>query len=43
MRIAAATPLRTHTTVYPIEDANRALADLREGQLAGAAVLRIRS
>lgn len=39
MRIAAQVPLRVHTTRYALADANRALADLREGRLAGAAVL----
>ncbi|WP_427306880.1 zinc-dependent alcohol dehydrogenase family protein [Cupriavidus sp. H39] len=43
MDIAARTTLVTHTTVYPLEQANEALADLREGRLAGAAVLRILS
>jgi len=42
MTLAASIPLRTHTTAYPLEQANRALADLREGRLSGAAVLRIR-
>ncbi|QOT78078.1 zinc-dependent alcohol dehydrogenase family protein [Cupriavidus basilensis] len=41
LRIARATPLRTTTTAYPLEQANAALADLRAGRLAGAAVLRI--
>lgn len=34
-----ATAIRTHTTAYPLENANQALADLREGRLQGAAVL----
>lgn len=42
MDIAARTPLHTHTTAYPLEQANQALAALREGRLAGAAVLNIR-
>lgn len=37
--IAARVPIRTHTTTYALEDANRALTDLREGRLSGAAVL----
>lgn len=41
MQFAASTRLRTRTTAYPLEDANAALNDLREGRLAGAAVLRI--
>ncbi|MFS8979977.1 zinc-dependent alcohol dehydrogenase family protein [Cupriavidus necator] len=39
MEIAAHTPLETQTTAYSLEQANVALADLREGRLAGAAVL----
>lgn len=31
--------IRTHTTQYPLEEANQALRDLREGKLQGAAVL----
>lgn len=31
--------LNVTTTLYPLEDANRALADLREGRVQGAAVL----
>lgn len=41
MEIAARTPLKIHTTAYPLEQANVALADMREGRLAGAAVLTI--
>ena len=37
--LAARIRIRTHTTPYRLEDANRALADLREGRLSGAAVL----
>ncbi len=32
--------IRTHTTVFPLKQANQALARLREGTLVGAAVLR---
>ena len=32
--------VHANTTVYPLEKANEALADLREGRLFGAAVLR---
>jgi alcohol dehydrogenase, propanol-preferring len=42
MRIAGETHLELHTRTYALADANRALADLREGRLAGAAVLSIR-
>ena len=39
MRIAARTPIRTEIRRYPLEQANQALADLRGGELEGAAVL----
>ncbi len=41
MRLAAATPIETHVTAYPLEDAGKALDDLRAGRLTGAAVLAI--
>ncbi|MBN2573151.1 MAG: zinc-dependent alcohol dehydrogenase family protein [Deltaproteobacteria bacterium] len=41
LRIASVVPIRTETTLYPLERANQALADLRSGALQGAAVLRI--
>jgi propanol-preferring alcohol dehydrogenase len=37
--IAAKAGVRTTTTVYPLEEANQALADLRAGRFQGAAVL----
>ncbi|EEZ32981.1 zinc-binding alcohol dehydrogenase family protein [Brucella sp. NF 2653] len=37
--LARAAGVRTHTTRYPLESANEALADLRSGRLSGAAVL----
>ncbi|WP_157016691.1 zinc-dependent alcohol dehydrogenase family protein [Mesorhizobium xinjiangense] len=37
--IARGAGVRTHTTVYSLERANEALADLRAGRLSGAAVL----
>jgi propanol-preferring alcohol dehydrogenase len=37
--IAAAIPVRTEVTRYALEDANRALDDLRAGRFSGAAVL----
>ncbi|NKJ38353.1 propanol-preferring alcohol dehydrogenase [Rhizobium sp. SG570] len=37
--IAQSAGVRTHTTAYPLERANEALADLRAGRLVGAAVL----
>lgn len=39
LAFAAAHPLRTATTPYPLAEANRALSDLRNGRLSGAAVL----
>jgi propanol-preferring alcohol dehydrogenase len=39
IEVAAKLPLRTAVTEYPLEEANRALADLRAGRLEGAAVL----
>jgi alcohol dehydrogenase, propanol-preferring len=39
LTLAADIPLRTHIQTYPLEDANRALDDLRAGRLSGAAVL----
>jgi propanol-preferring alcohol dehydrogenase len=37
--IAKRAQVRTHTKVYPLEQANQALDDLRRGRLSGAAVL----
>jgi alcohol dehydrogenase, propanol-preferring len=39
LQIAPQVPVRTTVSVYPLEAANQALADLREGRLTGAAVL----
>lgn len=39
MVLADRVPIRTSVTAYPMSDANRALADLRDGRLTGAAVL----
>ncbi len=41
MQLADTMPLEIETTVYPLADANRALADLRSGRLTGAAVLAV--
>ncbi|MNN27299.1 alcohol dehydrogenase [compost metagenome] len=41
MEVAARTLLHTHTTAYPLAQANAALADLRDGRIAGAAVLQL--
>ncbi len=39
LALAVGTPLRSETTVFPLEEANEALRRLREGELQGAAVL----
>ncbi len=39
LSLAPEVPIRTTTTRYPLEDANRALDDLRSGRIEGAAVL----
>lgn len=41
LEIAPRVPVRTTTVVYELEDANRALEDLRSGAFTGAAVLRV--
>ena len=38
---AAAIPIRPHTTVYPLADANRALQDLKADRISGTGVLTI--
>jgi propanol-preferring alcohol dehydrogenase len=39
MQMAAEAPIRTHTTSFPLGEANEALAQFRSGKLEGAAVL----
>jgi alcohol dehydrogenase, propanol-preferring len=39
LALAPTVPVRTETRAYPLERANQALDDLREGRLSGAAVL----
>jgi propanol-preferring alcohol dehydrogenase len=39
LALASEIPLKTHTEVFPLEQANEALARLRHGQIEGAAVL----
>jgi len=39
MQVADRVPIETHVNPYPLAQANQALADLRAGRLAGAAVL----
>ncbi|TCP11358.1 propanol-preferring alcohol dehydrogenase [Crenobacter luteus] len=41
MSLAARVPITTRVVPYPLEDANAALAELRDGRIEGAAVLRI--
>jgi propanol-preferring alcohol dehydrogenase len=41
LALAPRVPVRTRVSSYPLEQANRALADLRKGRFAGAAVLTI--
>ncbi|RDU99345.1 zinc-dependent alcohol dehydrogenase family protein [Trinickia dinghuensis] len=43
MRLAGEIPLEIAAMPYPLHEANRALSDLREGRVAGAAVLQIGS
>ena len=42
LNIAPKVPVKTTVTEYPLEKANKALKDLREGKFAGAGVIRIR-
>ena len=42
-REAAAIPIRTHTTAFPLERANTALQELKAGTIQGAAVLHVSS
>jgi propanol-preferring alcohol dehydrogenase len=39
LALAGEFPIRTRVHTYPLAEANRALADLRDGRLTGAAVL----
>jgi len=41
LRLAAEIPLRPHVTAYPLEDANQALLELKQGHIRGAKVLRV--
>jgi propanol-preferring alcohol dehydrogenase len=41
LRIAAEIPIRMHTQVYPLSEANRALHALKNDAIEGAAVLRV--
>ena len=37
--VAAQAGIRTHTSVFPLREANEVLSKLRAGQITGAAVL----
>ena len=39
LALAPTVPVKTYVHTYALADANRALADLREGRIEGAAVL----
>jgi len=41
LELAAEVPVRTEVTLYPLEEANRALADMKHSRIEGAGVLRI--
>jgi alcohol dehydrogenase, propanol-preferring len=40
LKLAHEAGIRTHTTIFPLREANQALSLLRDGKLTGAAVLR---
>jgi propanol-preferring alcohol dehydrogenase len=42
LREAAAIPIKPHTIRFPLEQANRALQELKAGAFEGAAVLTVR-
>ncbi len=41
LALAESIPIRTHTREYPLSEANRALLDLKDDRVRGAAVLRV--
>jgi propanol-preferring alcohol dehydrogenase len=41
LALAPKVPVKTRVQIYDLADANRALADLREGRVNGAAVLKV--
>ena len=43
LRVAAKIPIRTHTQLYPLSEANRALNALKNDAIEGAAVLKVRA
>jgi propanol-preferring alcohol dehydrogenase len=40
LKVAREAGIRTHTTIFPLEQANEALSRLRDGKITGAAVLK---
>jgi alcohol dehydrogenase, propanol-preferring len=40
LKVAHEAGVRTHTAIFPLQEANEALSLLRDGKLTGAAVLR---
>jgi len=41
LKLAPSIPLKSNVKIYPLEKANEALRDLREGKFQGSAVLQI--
>jgi propanol-preferring alcohol dehydrogenase len=41
LRLAALIPLHPRVTAYPLEKANQALAELKQGDIRGAKVLQV--
>ena len=41
LRVAAEIPIRTHVQIFPLQEANRALNNLKNDAIPGAAVLRV--
>src|SRR5665213_2577385 len=41
LRVAAEIPIRTHTAIFPLREANRALNTLKNDAISGAAVLQV--
>ena len=41
IRVASEIPIRTHVRIFPLSDANRALNELKNDAIPGAAVLRV--
>jgi propanol-preferring alcohol dehydrogenase len=41
LKLAAEIPIKPEVQVYPLEDANRALVEIKEGKIRGGKVLRV--